>query len=193
MDLAFHHPWGPNLITDCRKPTQQSSLVGRNQATTSRFQHLITESQTGLRKLKMAPTTVALIDVHRLKIPRAKPIRNNHQGKVSYSFQQKLKPKSTYVQICPKMSQISQQLALFWGAGFWLHILSNNMGIRTQPASGPSCTSCLVASPFMGSLCVLGPRPSLALSGYDISRGFQGSSKLGHCQETLFQILKKAL
>lgn len=44
----------------------------------------------------MVPTTFALTETNELKTSRTKPIRNNHQGKVSF-FQQKLIAKGTYV------------------------------------------------------------------------------------------------
>lgn len=56
----------------------------------------------------MVPTTFSLIEVNELKTPSAKHIKNNHQGNIFYSLPQKLKAKGP-------MSQISRQLAVFWG------------------------------------------------------------------------------
>lgn len=98
-----------------------STLAGRNRATPSKFQNLLTESQTGLRKIKVVPTTFAFMEINQWKTPRAKYISIIIK-EMSYSIQQKGR-RSTYV-------PISQQLAMFrQGGGVQFHIISNNMGI----------------------------------------------------------------
>lgn len=92
LDLAFSPPLGTWSVPDHLKPIQFPHWYGTGPQR-SKPNHRI----SGLRKIKMVPTTFSLIEVNELKTPSAKHIKNNHQGNIFYSLPQKLKAKGTYV------------------------------------------------------------------------------------------------
>lgn len=107
-------------------PACNSTLVGRNGATPSKSQNPLTESQAGLRKIKVVPTTFTLMEINQWKAPREKHSRNNHQGNVSYSIQRKgRRARSTYD------PNFSTACYVWTGGGLRLHSISNRMGILT--------------------------------------------------------------
>lgn len=65
-------------MTDHLRPLQRFLFTGRNWATTYRVHNLNTESQTGLKKTQILPTTLALL----LEAPRQNPSEKEIKGKI---------------------------------------------------------------------------------------------------------------